>query len=172
MESLLISLISVALVLVATVTMTMSAFSSAITITDSWSAMEQRVEEIRRTSIRVTPPDNYSGGNIDLMVSNDGHTNLGDFAHWDVIAEYQTGSLQYLDYTTDASPGSNQWTLEGIYMSSNTSILEAFDFNILNPWETANLTINLNPEIASGENGRITVSTPNGVTSQCIVIRP
>ncbi len=170
MESLLISLVSVALVIIATVTMTISTFGSAITLADSWDKMEKRTEEIRRTSIAVTPPDNYTGGNIDLMIANDGQTDLGDFTHWDIIAEYQTGGIQYIDYTPDA-PGDNQWTLEGIYLTSNTSTAEAFDFNILNPGETANLTINLNPEIGAGKLGKITVSTPNGVTAQCIVSR-
>lgn len=170
MESILISLVSVALIIIATVTMTISTFGAAITVTDSWNEIEQRTEEIRRTSIDVTPPDSYAGGNINLMVTNDGQTDLSDFTHWDIIVEYQTGSIRYIDYTPDA-PGDNQWTLEGIYLTSNTSTAELFDFNILNPGETANLTINLNPEIGAGEHGKITVSTPNGVTAQCIVSR-
>ncbi|MEE8413346.1 MAG: hypothetical protein V3R96_02230 [Dehalococcoidales bacterium] len=170
MESLLIALVSVALVIIATVTMTISAFGSAITLTDSWNKMEKRAEDVRRTSIAVTPPDNYAGGNIALLVINDGQTDLSDFTHWDIITENQTGSIWYIDYTPDA-PGNNQWTLEGIYLTSNLSTTEAFDFNILNPGETANLTIKLSPEIGAGKLGKITVSTPNGVTAQCIVSR-
>ncbi len=172
MESALISLVSVALVIIATVTMMMSAFSSASTVADSWKQMEQRAEQIRRTDITAVPPENYGGGNIDLMVRNDGQTNLADFNHWDIIAQYQAGGIYYIDYTDNATPGSNEWTVEGIYLSDNTSMPELFDFNILNPGETANLTINLNPEIGSGKNGRITVATSNGVTSQCLVSRP
>ena len=172
METLLISLVSVALVIVATVTMTLSTFSSTVTLTDSWVQMEQRAEEIRRTSISLTPPEGYSGGNIDLMVDNDGQTNLSDFSHWDVMVEYQTGTIQYLNYTENPSPGDNEWAIEGIYMTENTSMAESFDFDILNPWETANVTMKLNPQIGAGESGRITVSTANGVTSQCILIRP
>lgn len=170
MESLLISLVSVALVIIATVTMTISTFGSAITLADSWNKMERRAEDIRRTSIAAVPPDNYTGGNIALMVTNDGQTDLSDFIHWDIIAENQAGSIQYITYTPDA-PGNNQWTLEGIYLTSNTSTTELFDFNILNPGETANLTIKLNPEIGSGKYGKLTLSTPNGVTAQCIISR-
>lgn len=172
MESLLISLVSVALIIITMVTMTMNVFSAAVTVTDSWSKMEQSVEEIRRTSIIVTPLDNYIGGNIILLVGNNGQTDLGDFSKWDIMAEYQTGKVQYLDYTADAIPAENQWSLQGIYMTSNISVREVFDYNILNPWETAVLTINLSPEIEAGTYGRVTVSTVNGVTSQCIFSRP
>ncbi len=172
MESALISLVSVALVIIATMTMMMSAFSSASTVVDSWKQMEQQAEQIRRTEITAVPPENYGGGIISLMVRNDGQTDLNDFNHWDIIAQYQAGGIYYIDYTDNATPVSNEWTVEGIYLSSNTSAPELFDFNILNPGETANLTINLNPEISAGENGKLTVSTPNGVTSQCIVTRP
>ncbi len=172
MESLLISLVSVALVIIASVTMMMGAFGSASKITDSWRQMEQRVEQIRRTDITAVPPENYGGGNIDLMVINNGQTDLSDFSQWDIIAQYQDGGIYYIDYTDNASPGNNQWRVEGIYLSSNTSAPELFNFNILNPGETANLTINLNPEISAGESGKLTISTSNGVTSQSIVTRP
>ena len=163
MESALISLVSVALV------MMMSAFSSASMVADSWKQMEQQAENIRRTEITAVPPENYGGGIINLMVRNDGQTNLDDFRHWDIIAQYQAGNIYYVAYTDNASPGSNEWTVEGIYLSDNTSISEVFDHNILNPGETVKLYINLDPEIGAGENGRITASTPNGVTSQSLV---
>ena len=117
MESLLISLISVALVIVATVTMTISTFGSTVKITDSLLKMEQQSDAIRHTAITVTPPANYSGGNINLMVANDGQTNLSDFANWDLMVEYQSGDIKYLDYTTNTSPSANQWTVYGIFMS-------------------------------------------------------
>ncbi len=172
MESALISLVSVALVIIATVTMMMSALVSTSTITDSWKQMEQRAEDIRRTEITTVPPENYAGGTIDLMVRNEGQTNLGDFSHWDIIAQYQAGGIYYIDYTDNATPGNNEWTVEGLYLSDNTSLPELFDFNILNPGETAKLYIKLNPEIGAGTNGKITAVTSNGVTSQCLVSRP
>jgi hypothetical protein len=171
MESLLISLVSIALTVIATITITMTVLTSAVTMTDSWSKMEQSVEEIRRTSIAITPPADYYGGNITLAVANDGQTNLADFSSWDIIAEYPNGDAQYLTYTTNATPAANQWVLQGIYMSGNTTAPEVFDLNILNPCETAMLKLNLTPQIGSQNYGRITVSTPNGVSSQTIVYR-
>ena len=169
MESALISLVSIALVIIATVTMTMTSFHSVSTVADSWKEMEQQAGSIRRTEIVAVPPEDYSGGSVNLTVRNEGQTNLDNFSHWDVIAQYQAGGTYYIAYTADYPPGSNQWTVEGIYLSDN--VTEIFDPNILNPGEQMKAVINLDPEIGEGETGRITVSTPNGVTSQCLVTR-
>ena len=171
METAIISIVSVALIILATVTMTMSAFQSASAISDSWKQMEQEASEIRRTEIAAAPPGGYGGGNIDLMVGNEGQICLTDFARWDVIAQRQGSTTSYLTYTTGGVPGSNEWTVEGLYLSSNTTITEVFDLNILDPGETMKMVVNLEPEIGAGETGRITVATPNGVTSQCLVTR-
>jgi len=172
MESALVSLVSVALVIIATVTMMMSSFHSVSTVADSWRQMEEQSGDIRRTEITAVPPANYGGGNINLMVANDGQTNLDDFAYWDVIAQQQAGDTYYIAYTDGSTPGSNEWTVEGIYLSDNTTVAEVFDPDILNPGETMKMVINLDPDIGAGETGRVTVSTPNGVTSQCLVTRP
>ncbi len=172
METALISLVSVALVIIATVTMMMTSLQSASTVTDSWRQIERQASSIRRTEIAAVPPENYSGGSVNLTVRNEGQVNVGNFPHWDVIAQYQAGGISYIAYTDNAIPGSNQWTVEGIYLSDNITINEVFDPNILNPGETMKMVINLDPEIGAGDTGRITLSTPNGVTSQCLVTRP
>lgn len=172
METALISLVSVALVIIGTVTMTLSAFQAVTKVSDSIKDMEQEAGQRRRTEIVSVPPAGYTGGPIDMSVRNDGQTDLFSFASWDVIALYQSGGSQYLAYSASYPPGNNQWALEGIYLTDNTSRPEVFDPNILNPGETMKLRVTLSPEIGAGETGRITVSTPNGVTSQCLVTRP
>ncbi len=172
METALISLVSIALIIIGMMTMTMSFFQSASTLSDSWKRMEQQAGDIRRTEIAAVPPENYGGGNINLMVDNQGHTYLDSFPDWDVIAQRQDYSANYIEYTEVNPPGSNQWTVDGIYLSDNITIAEVFDPNILNPGETVKMVINLSPVIGEGKTGRVTISTPNGVTSQCLVIRP
>ena len=130
----------------------------------------QQAGDIRRTEIAATLSGNYTGGNINLMVENAGQTNLADFAHWDVIAQYQAGDAYYIAYM-DYPPGKDKWAVEGIYLSDNISITEVFDPDILNPGEAMKMVINLETEIGEGDTGRITASTPNGVTSQCLVTR-
>lgn len=172
METALISLVSVALVIISVVTMTMSSFHSASAVIDSWKQMAQQADSIRRTEIMAVPPGDYGGGAIDLMVRNEGQTNLAQFSHWDVIAQYQIGGTYYIAYTDNITLGSNEWRVEGIYLSDNITITEVFDPNILNPAETMKVVINLDPDIGAGKTGKIIVSTPNGVTSQCLVTRP
>lgn len=169
METALVSLVSIALVIISTLTMTMSYLQSASTMADSWKQMEQQVGSIIRTEIVATPPVSYGGGVVNLTVANEGQINLGDFPYWDVIVQYQNGQVNYIAYT-EYPPGSNQWAVEGIYQSDN--VTELFDLNLLNPGEEMIVAINLNPEIGEGTTGKITIATPNGVTSQCLVSRP
>lgn len=169
METALISIVSLALIIIGTVTITMSSLHSSGTIADSWKYMEQQASYIRRTEIVALPPEDYSGGSVNLTVRNEGQTNLDSYTRWDVIAQYQGSGAYHIEYTENNPVGSNQWTVAGIYLSDNST--EVFDSNILNPGEKMTMVINLDPEIGEGETGRITISTPNGVTSQCLVTR-
>ncbi|UCC16746.1 MAG: hypothetical protein JSU58_10340 [Dehalococcoidales bacterium] len=171
METALVSMVCVALIIISSVTMMVSSFTSVSTIVESWQQMEEEADNIRRTDISSIPPENYTGGIIDLFVSNEGETNLISFDEWDVIARYQTGGVCYINYTDDPLPGINQWTVADLYLSDNLSISEIFDPDILNPEESIHLKINLDPEITVGEKGLISISTENGVTSQCLISR-
>ncbi len=169
METVMVSLVSTALVIITSVTMIMSFFTSTNAMADSWKQTEQQANGIIRTEIAAIASDNYTGGLINLMIRNDGQDNLDDFPRWDIIAQYQDGKGNYIVYTDSQTPGSNQWTVEGIFLADNRS--EIFDPNILNPGEQMNVLINLNPQLSEGESARITAATPNGVTSQCLLTR-
>jgi len=169
METTIVSLVSTAIVVIATVTMVMTSLHSASSIADSWKNMEQRAGEIRRTEISADLPAAYTGGNLELMVVNEGQIDLSQFPQWDVIAQRQSGGTYHIEYTSNASPGSNQWTMAGIYLLNNSP--EIFDAGILNPSEKMKLVINLNPEISENQTVRLRVTTPNGVTAQLLVTR-
>jgi len=171
MESTIVSIVCAGIIIIAVVTMTMTGFQSASTLSDSWKDMEQLASEIRRTDITSFPPDNYGGGAFDVIVINDGQTDLSDFSSWDVIAQYQDGGSSYIDYTPNSSPSGNEWCVEGIYQSDNTTD-EVFNPNILNPGEHLKVRMDLDPDISEGQTGRITISTPTGITAQCQVTRP
>ncbi|MBN2238708.1 MAG: hypothetical protein JW712_02955 [Dehalococcoidales bacterium] len=171
MESALVSIVSVALIIIASVTMMLSSISSINSLMDSWIKMENEADEIRRTGISATFAENYTGGLIEMYISNDGQTNIGSFDEWDVITRYQSGGVSYINYTEDPSPDSNEWTVEGIFLSENTSVTEKFDPDILNPGESAKLIINLDKEIQAGGYGLVITSTDKGVTSQGLLHR-
>lgn len=169
METVMVSLVSTALVIISAVTMIMSIFSSTNAMADSWKQMELQASEIRQTEITAIAPNDYAGGLINLTIRNDGQANIDDFPSWDIIAQRQNGNGGYIVYTDNTTPGSNQWTVSGIYLSDNSS--EIFDPDILNPGEQMQLLINLNPAISVNETARITAATPNGVKAQCMLTR-
>jgi hypothetical protein len=167
METSLVSLISMALIVVSVVTMTVSMFQSSSKLADSWNEMERQSSCIARTSINASAPDNYQGGLIDLTIENSGQVNLNGFSGWDFIFQFQSGNSRYLAYTASYPPGDNQWSVRGIYMPDG--LPEKFDPTILNPGENIIVSVALNPGIGKGETAKVTVSTPIGVTSQCYV---
>ena len=167
METTLISLVSIALIIVSAVTMTVSTLQSAAKLADSWKAMEKLSSSAARTEIAAIAPDNYQGGIMDLTIQNEGQINLNNFPGWDVIVQYQSGSTCYLAYTAAYPPLANQWTVKGIYMADGFP--EVFDRNILNPGERMIVSARLSLDIGNGETARVTLSTPNGITSQCYV---
>jgi hypothetical protein len=167
METTLVSLVSIALIVISAVTMTVSAFQSANKLADSWKTMEKVSSSAARTEITATAPENYSGGILDLTVINEGQINLSDFPRWDVIILFQSGTSRYLTYADTCPPGDNQWAVKGIYMADG--LPEVFDRNILNPGEKMIVSASLIPEIGIGEMARATLATPNGITALCYV---
>jgi len=172
METALITLICVAIIIVGTVTTMMTSVQSAASLSESLKEMEGQAADIRRTEIDAIDNVDVGDDDIDITVINDGHTDLAQFPKWDVIARYENSGSDYstfLEYTTDVDPGDNQWTVVGIYMPDDTP--EVMDPNILNPGEKVVLRIGLNPLMDSTTYGRMTISTPNGVTSQALLYR-
>ena len=112
----------------------------------------------------------HGGSNSFCMkVVNRGEISLTDFTKWDIIVQYETGTANYLSYTTSDNPGSNEWTVDSIYMLDDNP--EVYDPDILNPGEQMKLLLNVDPAIGLRETVRITVSTPHGVKSTCMVTR-
>ena len=169
METILVSLVSLALIIVTSVTMAINTMQSSNKIADSWKNMETQSSNISRTDITAAAPAHYTGGAIELTVKNTGQTNLSSFSRWDVIVQYQSGSVSYLTYSPVYPQGNNQWAVKAINSSAGTP--EIFDHNVLNPGEQMILSIILNPEISSGQACRITISTSNGVKSQTELVR-
>jgi len=167
MESIFVCFVSLALIIISTVTMTMSTVNSAAKLADTWKSTQQRTNSIQRTEITSIPPANYSGGIIDLVVKNTGQENVIDFSHWDVIAEKVDSGASYFTYSATNPPGLNQWSVKGIYIADN--VPETFDLNVLNPGEQAIIQINPDGMIDTGQTIKITLSTAGGVTSQCFV---
>ncbi len=169
METIFVSLISLALIIISTVTMAFNTMKSSNELAESWKVMEAQTLAISRTDISSIPPAQYLGGVIDITIANEGQTNLGNFPSWDAIVQYDYGSFNYLTYTESNPPGENQWTVSSINLANGNP--EVFDPNILDPGENMTVSIELNPDLAEGQTGIITISTPNGVKALTYVTR-
>ena len=168
MENAIVSLISTALIILCSVIMMTSTLQATSTMAVSLQAMSQEFSELNATAISAET-DNYYGGSIEVRIVNDGQNNLYDFSKWDVIAQYAGGTATYLEYVTGTSAGANQWAVAGINISPIQ--VEIFDPGILNPAEYLRLKITLDPELTLGESARITVASPSGIQTQCLVTR-
>jgi len=169
MESILISIVSLALIVFSTVTMTFSTLQAANRLSDAWKVMVTQSRSMARTEISSTPPGAYSGGPVYLSIENRGQVNLADFPRWDFIVQYRSGESLYLTYSPAYPPAAGQWALEGIYITGGRP--EVFDPDILNPGELMAVALNVSPEIALDETVRIIAGTPNGVTAQRYLTR-
>jgi len=169
METIFVSIVSVALILISSITMTASSIRSTNKLADSIKQMEARTLEIRRTDISAVPPAAYTGGSINLTVVNEGQISFADFSHWDVIIQFQHGDVVYLPYAETNPPGNNRWAVAGIYRSGG--LPEVFDAGILDPGEQMTLSIVVDPEMETDETCRITVSTHNGIQAQVQITR-
>ena len=167
MESALVSMVLLVLMIVGNVTMTMDSIQSTAKIAASWKATEVQTNTTMRTNIVSLPPDNYYGGTIELTAKNEGQVSISDFAQWDVIIQEQGANADYMTYSASCPPGDNQWAVKGIFISDN--VPEVFDLNILDPGEELVLDINPGAAMTVGQTLKITLSTSNGVTSQCFV---
>jgi len=167
METILVSLISMALIVVSTLGVTLSTLKSANKMADAWQAMEQRSSSMVRTEISAAGPANYQGGIINVTVQNIGQVSLQEFASWDVILQYQSGSAVYLTYSATSTPGFGQWTMNGIFVAGGAPA--AFDPGILDPGEYMTVSVNPSSPIPAKQMAKLTISTPNGVTTQCYI---
>ena len=168
MSNAIVALVSVALMLLAGLTLSTTAFNSIDYVTQSWKQMEQTSEEAARTGINIVDAQN-SGTTVDVSVHNTGAVHLTQFSAWDVVVHFYDQQDDYyiinLDYSEAASPGSNEWIVSDIYTSDNLTQVEIFEPGILNPGEVAQIKLGISASPGSGTTNWVILSTANGVTA-------
>jgi hypothetical protein len=168
MSNAITALVSIALILLAGLTFSTSAFNSVDYAAQSWKQMEQTSEEAARTDINIVDAQN-SGTIVDVLVQNAGIIHITRFSAWDVVVHFYDTNDEYhisrLVYSDATSPGTNEWSVSGIYTSDNLSRVEVFEPRILNPGEVAQLKLGLSTTPGSGTVNWVILSTANGVTA-------
>jgi hypothetical protein len=160
MENILVTLVCITMLIVGVVTIASDSFNSIDRLIYAWKDEESLINNMRNTAITSVSSNVTSEGNrVEIVVKNDGQTDLANFKRWDVLVRYQDGSAQWLPYTTD-TPG---WTVGGIFLSGKPEIYEP---NIFNPMETMKLVLNLSSPVSENTTNLASISTPNGVNTE------
>jgi archaellum component FlaF (FlaF/FlaG flagellin family) len=163
MENLFITIVCIALILLATVSYATSSLSSADMISNSFKKTVERAREIGRTDISATGAITSTGGSaVVVTLRNDGNTSLRNFSRWDVIVKYQNGATAWIPYAASAVPG---WSDNGTFLNGSPDVFEP---GIFNPAETLKINVRLSPAVADNTTNLAVISTDSGVNTQII----
>jgi hypothetical protein len=160
MENLFITIVCIALILLATVSYATSSLSSADLISNSFKTMVERARVISRTDIIAENATTTDGSEVEVTLSNDGNTSLRNFSRWDVIVRYQGGATAWIPYSASAIPG---WSDNGTFFNGSPDVFEP---GILNPAETLKINVRLLPAVANNTTNLAIISTDSGVKTQ------
>ena len=109
---------------------------------------------------------------VKVTVTNAGEVPLAQFEDWVLVLEIQKDpglGIAYLKYTTTTTPpGTNEWTVDGIYRDASTLEPEGGGPGILDPGEEMVVLVKPNPAVVLSTADRATFSTPNGATATVI----
>jgi hypothetical protein len=164
METVIISIICIALVVFGGMTMSRGFITSVDSSTAGLEEVGQRSETILRTKLSPVSADMPAADTMDVVMENTGQVRLADFDKWDFIVHYRDGDgtnhVEWLPYA--ASPGDNEWNVAWIRLDGAA---EVFEPNVLNPGEQVLLRAQLDPPAGAGTTNMVVVATPNGVTA-------
>jgi hypothetical protein len=165
METLIVSLICIALIVFGGMTMSQGFMTSVDASTAGLEEIGNRDETIIRTELTPINTSQPSANTVEIIIENSGQTKLADFDKWDVIFHYYddggTYQVVWLPFT-EGSLGDNEWEVAWIRLNGQA---EVFEPNVLNPGEQMMIRGQLNPPVGTGTTNMAVVATPSGVTA-------
>ena len=168
MSNAIVSLVVIALMLMAVLTWSQTAFTAYDSVSQSLKQTVQATQETARTDITVIQTQGNESF-VRVYVLNSGAVHLAQFAEWDVLVQYYDASGDYhvdqLTYTENSIPTASQWSVFAIYTDESYSKYEVFEPGILNPGEVMFMMLELAPLPGAFTTNLVTVSTANGVAT-------
>jgi hypothetical protein len=165
METVIVSIICIALIAFGGMTMSRGFMTSVDKSTTGMNSAGQRNENIMRTEIIPLSAKLASGNTLEITVENSGQTRLADFDKWDVILQYydDTGSyhISWLPFTKETLVD-NEWQAAWIRYNDAP---EVFEPGILNPKEKLLIRAQINPAVGAGTTNMAVIGTPGGITA-------
>ena len=169
MENGLPALMIAAIMMLATILLARGGFLGADAIGQSLRESEARYSQQNRTGLEFTATAiDGSGANVTLTIRNDGQTAVGDLGSMDVVVQYfsESGTRydRWIPYTSGAL-GSNTWTATNFQN-------DVFEPGILNPGETMDVVVRVNPVVGPGSTNLAVIGTEKGVVVQTYFAGP
>ena len=162
MDSVLPSVLGITVLLLSSLMIGRSGFTSFRVLSDSWQRAEERSVERLQSDISITSA-NRTGGEVDLVVQNNGATPVVDFSKVDVVVQYSSGGISYAEYlpfTTDDPPPDGTWGVVAI-------VNDVVDPRVLNYGESLTMRLQLNPVPDTASNW-VQVTTEQGVSASAV----
>lgn len=159
MDSVLPALLAVSVMLLTSLMLGRSSFTSFQVLGDAWQDAEEQSVERVRSDITITSATR-SGANVDVVIRNDGATRVIDFSRMDVVVQYVSGGTPYLvwlPFTTDSPQPTKTWRVLSI---TN----DAIDPGVLNTAESMTIRIRLSPSPSAGTHW-VQVGTELGISA-------
>jgi archaellum component FlaF (FlaF/FlaG flagellin family) len=168
MEHAIPSMIIGAILLTAMAVIGRGSLQSYDQVGNSLRAMEARLVEKSTTDLSVTDATvDLTGQFVTVTLLNDGSTRVGSIEDMDVIVSYFiSGGGQASVWLPFEGTGSvdNTWSLL-------TILNDDYEPGILNPGESAQLLLNLNPTVAVGPSNSLVISTQLGAVTAAAFTR-
>lgn len=165
METVIVSIICIALIVFGGMTMSQGFMTSVDASTTGLEQIGQRDETILRTELHPVSASQPSNDTLEVILENGGQTKLAHFDKWDIIVQYYdaTGTyyVKWLPYT-EATLDDNEWEVAWIRLNGQA---EVFEPNVLNPGEQLMIRAQLNPAVGDNTTNMMLTSTPRGITS-------
>ena len=163
METVIVSLICIALIVFGGMTMSQGFMTSVDASTTGLEEIGQNNETIMRTELMPVSTSMPVLNSLEITLENTGQTKLADFNKWDVIVQYydDTGTYysKWLPYTEGAL-GDNEWEVVWIRLDGEA---EVFEPNVINPEEQIKIRAQLNPSVGADTTNMVVVATANGI---------
>jgi hypothetical protein len=168
MSNAIVSIILVALMVIAGMSFSKTAINAFDEMCTSWQAAEETRLEAVRSGMSIVKATALAG-TFNLFLKNTGQSPILNYEDWDIIAQYYDAEgnyyIKHLTYVKDISEGSDQWYCGTIYTDEKLSTTEVFQPGIIDPGEVISLQLDVFPVAGTGTLGWVIISTGNGFTT-------
>ncbi len=169
MENGIPALLIAAILMLSTVFMARGGFVGMDGVAQQLRVSQTNIGAQNRTGLTVTATAiDATGANITITVLNSGQTDVSQYSRMDVVLQYFDGTAVlhniWIPYT--AGPlAANTWTT-GVFTN------DVFDPGILNPGESMQILIRVNPVVGKATTNKAVIGTEKGVTTQTLFSGP